>query len=128
MALVLLSIVQDWGSQNSNTLIQIRNGILTVILLSYGVTLLWRAFSKKATEEDIAEKNNERNHLIRYKIKARMSDITFGVLFVLMTCGMIGYKMTANIIWFVIFLVLSVLFGLLLIIEFFVKLFYETRE
>ena len=61
MVLALWSIIHDFGSPNPNTLVQIRDSVLSVFLLLMGVTAFWRAFSKKATKEDILEEQDERN-------------------------------------------------------------------
>ena len=88
----------------------------------------WRAFSKKATREDQIEERDERNRLIRYKSKARMLDIAYGILFVFMVCGMIGFKLTANPVWFAILVLPGLFLGGFLILEICVQLYYEKHE
>ena len=106
----------------------LRDSIISLFLLLMGITSFWRAFSKKATKEDIIEEYDERNRLIKYKSQSRMMDIAYVILFVFMVCGMIGYKLTANIVWGCIFVIPGFLLGLFLIIEIFVKLYYEKHE
>ena len=128
IVLALWSIIHDFGSPNPNTMVQIRDSIISLFLLLMGINSFWRAFSKKATKEDIVEEYDERNRLIKYKSQSRMLDIAYAILFVFMVCGMIGYKLTANIVWGCIFVIPGFLLGLFLIIEIFVKLYYEKHE
>ena len=123
----LWGIVLDFRSPDSNTLVQIRDSIISIFLLLMGINSFWRAFSKKATKEDIIEKYDERNRMIEYKSQARMLDIVYAILFVLMICGIIGFKLTANIVWGCIFVIPGFLLGLFLIIQIFVKLCYEKH-
>ncbi len=122
------SIFGDFGNPNHNLIVQIRDIVLSIVLLSVGITSFWQAFSKKATKEDFIEENDERNKLIVYKSKSRMLDIVYGILFIVMICGMVGFKMTANMIWFSIFIIPGFLLGLFVLIEIFVKLYYEKHE
>ena len=78
--------------------------------------------------EDQIEERDERNRLIRYKSKARMLDIAYGILFVFMVCGMIGFKLTANPVWFAILVLPGLFLGGFLILEIFVQLYYEKHE
>ena len=128
MVLALWSIIHDFGSPNPNTLVQIRDSVLSVFLLLMGVTAFWRAFSKKATKEDILEEQDERNCWIKYKSQSRVLNIAYGILFVCMVFGMIGFKMTAHMVWFSLFVIPGFLLGLFLVIEIFVKLYYEKHE
>ena len=123
----LWGIVLDFRSPDSNTLVQIRDSIISIFLLLMGINSFWRAFSKKATKEDIIEKYDERNRIIEYKSQTRMLDIVYVILFVLMICGIIGFKLTANIVWGCIFVIPGFLLGLFLIIQIFVKLYYEKH-
>lgn len=122
------SLFWNFGNPNHNLFVQIRDIVLSIVLLSAGITSFWRAFSKKATKEDFIEENDERNKLIVYKSKSKMLDIVYGILFIIIICGMVGFKMTANMIWFSIFIIPGFLFGLFVLIETFVKLYYEKHE
>lgn len=128
ITLAVWSICHDFGSPNPNTLVQVRDAVLSVLLLLVGINSFWRAFSKKATKEDIIEQHDERNHLIKCKSKARMLDIVYGILFAFMVFGLIGFKMTANVGWCAIFIIPGFLLGLSFIIQIFVELYYEKHE
>ncbi len=110
-----------------NTLVQTRNLILSVVLLLAGLSAFVRAFSKKATVEDLIEAQDERNLLIRCKSKARMLDIVYGVLFVLVIGCMIGAKITANEAWIMLLITPAFLLGLFFLLEIFVTLYYEKH-
>lgn len=125
--LAVWSVFLDFNSPDPNGLVRVRDTILSVFLLLLGITSFVRAFSKRATKEDIINKQDERNILIRYKSKSRMLDIAYGFLFVFMICGLIGYKLTANIAWGMIFLIPGFLLGLFLIIEIVVNIYYEKH-
>ena len=127
IVLALWSIIHDFGSPNPNNGSDKRQHNISVFTVM-GITSFWRAFSKKATKEDIIEEYDERNRLIKYKSQSRMMDIAYVILFVFMVCGMIGYKLTANIVWGCIFVIPGFLLGLFLIIEIFVKFYYEKHE
>lgn len=126
--LAFWNIFHDFGSPDPNTLVQIRDSILSVILLFLGISSFWRAFSKQATKEDLIEEHDERNRLIKYKSQSRMLDIAYGILFAFTVCGMIGFKLTAQMMWLSLFIIPGFLLGLFLIIEIFVTLYYEKRE
>lgn len=98
MGLAVWNIVVDFGEPDPNTLIQIRDSILSVVLLLIGINFFWRAFSKKATKEDFIEKQDERNKWVEYRSKSKMLDIVYITLFVIMICGVVGFKMTANMV------------------------------
>ena len=128
LGLAVWSIVLDFGEPDPNTFVQIRDSVLSVILLLIGINSFWRAFSKKAAREDIIEEQDERNKWIEYKSKSKMLDIAYTTLFIIMICGVVGFKMTANIVWFTIFVIPAFLLGLFILIEIFVKLYYEKHE
>lgn len=124
----LWSIIFDFHSPSSNTLVQTKHIIVSIILLLIGISSVLRAFSKQATKEDMDKMYDERNRLIKYKSQSKMLDIVYGILFVFIVCGMVGFKITGNMIWFSILIIPGFLFGLFLIIEIFVKLYYEKHE
>ncbi len=113
--LAVWNLLHDFFVQEGDMAVQIRGFILSLVLLSLGVRLFRRAFSKEATREDIVEELDERNRLVELKSQARMLHIVCGVLFVVMLCGLVGYRLTGNIAWAFIFTIPGVLLGLFLI-------------
>lgn len=128
LGLAVWSIVLDFGEPDPNAFVQIRDSVLSVILLLIGINSFWRAFSKKATKEDFIEEQDERNKWIEYRSKSKMLDIVYITLFIIMICGVVGFKMTANMVWFAILIIPGFLLGLFVLIEIFVKLYYEKHE
>lgn len=128
LGLAVWSIVLDFGKPDPNTLVQIRDTAFSVLLLFIGINSLWRAFSKKATKEDLIEEQDERNEWIEYKSKSKMLDIVYTILFAIMIGGVIGIKMTANKAWFTVLVIPSFFLGLFFFIEIFVKIYYEHHE
>lgn len=128
VVLAIWTIASDFGEPDPDTIIQIRDSVLAVVLLSVGINSFWRAFSKKATREDFIKKQDERNKLIEYKSSKKMLEIVYGILFIIMVGGAIGFRMTANMVWFAIFIIPGFLLGLFVLIEILVKLYYEKHE
>lgn len=125
--LAIWGFIHDAQSPNPNAAVQVRDSIVSVFVLLMGLTSFFRAFSKKATREDFIDERDERNRLVEYKTSKKMLEIAYGVLFVIMIGGMIGFKMTANMIWFAIFIIPGFLLGLFVIVEIFVKLYYDKK-
>ncbi|MCB6416394.1 hypothetical protein LI221_15250 [Faecalimonas umbilicata] len=125
VVLALWNIFLNFSSPDPNMAAQIKDSVLSVLLLLIGITSFVRVFSKKAAKEDMDEEHDDRNCLIEYKSKSKMLDITYGVLVVAVICGMIGFKMTTDTVWFFILIISAVLLGLLWIIEIFITLYYE---
>lgn len=78
------NIVHAFIAPHSNSIIQVKNIIFSIILLAIGMLGFVRAFSKKATREDLIEEQDERNRLVSLKTKSKTLDIMFGFLFTLM--------------------------------------------
>lgn len=127
MILAVASAVTDLRRPDPNTLVAVRDWALTVFLFLLGVNSFWRAFSRSATREDRIEAADERSRWVELKSKARMLDVSYGILFAVMVAGFIGFKMTASGVWFALLIVPGVLLGLFLLLEVFVKLWYEKR-
>ncbi len=125
--LAIVGMALDFRSPAANTLVQVRDSVISVFLLLMGINSFWRAFSKHATKEDMIAEYDERNRLIEYKSQSRMLDIAYTILFGLMVCGFIGFKLTANAVWGCIFIIPGFLLGLFLIIHIVVKLYYKKR-
>lgn len=102
--------------------------VIGILLLAIGVTTIGRAFSKKASQEDYIEQQDERNRWIQLKTKAKMLDIMFGGILFLLTVGLIGYLLTENIAWGYLF------FGPCLLLAFYwvaylvINVYYERHE
>lgn len=68
---LLLELVRPSG----NTAVFIRDLVLFSLLILFGVRQVVRAFSIKATREDLLEERDERNKYIRHKAKDRLDHV-----------------------------------------------------
>lgn len=127
LTLAAAGIAANLMKPDPNELIRVRDWGLAGFILLLGLNSFWRAFSRGATREDRTEAMDERNHMVELKSKARMLDIVYGILFFLMACGVIGFKMTAGGTWFALLVIPGFLLGLFLLLHVFVKLWYEKR-
>lgn len=127
LTLAAAGIAANLMKPDPNELIRVRDWVLAGFILLLGLNSFWRAFSRGATREDRIEAMDERNHMVELKSKARMLDIVYGILFFLMACGVIGFKMTAGGAWFALLVIPGFLLGLFLLLQVFVKLWYEKR-
>ena len=108
---------------------QVVKGIIVgAVLLVIGLTGFTRAFSRQATREDMIEENDERNKLVRLKSKARVNDVMFWTMIVLIACGVIGYYQTDNMAWA--FLAFAPILQMIVYVwsSIFVSIYYEHRE
>lgn len=121
--LALLVIVPE-----DSTAQLVKGLVLGIFMLILGVTMFRRAFSKQATREDIFEKNDERNALVRLKAQARTSTVLLWVIVVLMAAGLIGYMMTEKMAYAFVFTVPAVLLIVYMFSIIGLTIYYEHRE
>ncbi|MGR3779554.1 hypothetical protein ACT1UG_28950 [Bacillus paramycoides] len=107
---------------------QIKNVLLSALLITIGISGFIRAFSRKATQVDLVEEQDERNRLIIFKSKARTLDILFWCLVVIMIGGLVGYIMTKNIAWGFIFIIPGLLISFYWITYIITLVYYEKHE
>lgn len=99
-----------------------------IVFLTIGLSGFTRAFSKQATREDIIRANDERNKLVKLKTKARVNDVMFWTMIVLIVAGVIGYYWTDNIAWA--FLAFAPILQMIVYVwsSIFISIYYEHRE
>ncbi|MFD3450243.1 hypothetical protein ACFDTO_37320 [Microbacteriaceae bacterium 4G12] len=107
---------------------QIKSVLFSVLLITIGISGFIRAFSRKATQVDLVEEQDERNRLIIFKSKARTLDILFWCLVVITIGGLVGYIMTKNIAWGFIFIVPALLINFYWITYIITLVYYEKHE
>ena len=107
---------------------QIKSILLSALLIAIGINGFIRAFSRKATQIDLVEKQDERNRLIIFKSKARTLDILFWCLVVILIGGLVGYIITKNIAWGFIFIVPGLLISFYWITYIITLVYYEKYE
>ncbi|MER0279520.1 hypothetical protein ABRY18_04910 [Clostridioides difficile] len=113
---------EDWLT------LQIKHVVFYIIILSFGIITLIRAFSKKATQEDRIESMDERNRLIKLKSEAKSGNIIFWITTIISICSFLFYYLTENILYMFIFIPTAILSIMYIIIEFISYLYYEKRE
>ena len=121
---LLLELVRPSG----NTAVFIRDLVLFSLLILFGVRQIVRAFSIKATREDLLEERDERNKYIRLKTGSTMFKVAEILLFLWTIGSMIGYGFTRDDMWVMGVIVAGFTLGLLFIIELFVGIHYENRK
>lgn len=106
----------------------IKGFVFGIVLLTIGLSGFTRAFSRRATREDLIIKNDERNKLVKLKTKARVNDVMFCVMVMLLAGGVIGYYRTDNIAWA--FLAFAPILQMIVYVwsSIFVSIYYEHRE
>lgn len=77
----------------------IKDVIIDFIILIMGLVGFLRAFSAKATREDIIEENDERNKLVKLKSEAKTGNLMFWVYCIVAVIGGVGFTLTANEGW-----------------------------
>lgn len=99
-----------------------------IVFLTIGLSGFTRAFSKQATREDIIRANDERNQLVKLKTKARVNDVMFWLVIVLLVVGVVGYYWTDNIAWA--FLAFAPILQMIVYVwsSIFISIYYEHRE
>lgn len=107
---------------------QIKDLIVSVLLLAIGITSVVRAYSKKASREDFIEKSDERNQLTQLKTKAKMLDLMIWAVCFLLAVSLIGYMVTENTAWGFLFFgpCLLLIFAWISFIA--INLYYEHHE
>lgn len=107
---------------------QIKNVLLSALLIAIGIIGFIRAFSRKATQEDLIKEQDERNHLIMLKSKAKTLGILFWCLVIITIGGLVGYIITKNIAWGFTFIVSGLLITFYWIIYLITLVYYEKHE
>lgn len=107
---------------------QVKNIVLWLVLVLIGISTFIRAFSKKATREDMIEGEDERNRLVLLKTKAKMLDLMFWAMTIIMVLAMIGYAVTKQAEWAFVFTVPGILLAFYWISYIIVNIYYEKHN
>lgn len=107
---------------------QIKNVLMSALLIAIGISGFIRAFNRKATQLNLVEEQDERNRLIILKSKARTLDILLCCLVVIMIGGLVGYIITKNIAWGFVFIVPGLLISFYWIASIVTLVYYEKHE
>ena len=103
LALGICGLVMELFIHPSDFLPETVKGIIIYsILVLIGLTGFLRAFSVRATREDLIEENDERNKLINLKSEAKTNRLMFGVYVLFVFFGGIGFYCTDELGWAVV--------------------------
>ena len=122
------ALILEFVRPSSNTAVFIRDIVLFSLLILFGVRQSVRAFSMKATRDDIREERDERNRYIKLKTGSTMFKVAEALLFLWTLGSMAGYGLTHDDMWVMGVIVAGFTLGLLFIIELFVSVHYENKE
>lgn len=101
--------------------------ILGLVFLLLGLMMLLRALSKSATREDIIDDNDERNILIKLKVQACTASVLCLTFVLFMVVGLVGFVMTNNEAWTLVFTVPAVFLIVYIIASIVATVYYEKR-
>ena len=122
------ALILEFVRPSGNTAVFVRDIVLFSLLILFGVRQTVRAFSMKATREDMLEERDERNRYIRLRTGSTMFRVAEALLFIWTMGSLLGYGFTKDDMWIMGVVVAGFTLGLLFIIELFVGIQYERRE
>ncbi|WP_085832169.1 hypothetical protein [Clostridium merdae] len=107
---------------------QIKDILISVVVLLLGVNGFVRAFSKKATVQDKIEQEDERNRLIKLKSGAKAFQVL--QIFLLLATGVFAvvYKLTSNIGWIPFLIATAVIWNVGFLVDMIAGIYYEKRS
>lgn len=105
----------------------IKGVIIDGILVLIGLTGFLRAFSVRATREDLIEANDERNELVRLKSGATTNSFMFWLYVLFVILGGVGFYCTEEIGWAFVCVVALLLMTIWFILSMVMVVYYEKR-
>lgn len=107
---------------------QIKDILISVVVLLLGVNGFVRAFSKKATVQDKIEQEDERNRLIKLKSGAKAFQVL--QIFLLLATGVFAvvYKLTSNIGWIPFLIATAVIWNVGFLVDMIAGIYYEKHS
>ena len=122
LALPLTCAVKGWER------FDIKDGVLTVLLVLLGIGMILRSFHKEQSQEDWVEDHDERRRWVQLRSQA----LCYRVLWWLLAAGMagsaVGYGITDDQLYIGIFLGCLVLYGAVMVVRLAGWWYYEKRE
>ena len=105
----------------------IKDVIIDFIILIMGLVGFLRAFSAKATREDIIEENDERNKLVKLKSEAKTGNLMFWVYCIVAVIGGVGFTLTANEGWGFFCVTALLLISIWFVIAIATHIYYDSK-
>lgn len=127
-AVALINLIFELLRPSSTTLEFVSNIFWTIVLMGIGITGFIRAFSKQATEEDIAFEEAEKKSIAKIKGKAKTLDILSGLSFIIMILSVIGWKVTGQELLAGMFVLSGLSIPFIAITETVANIHYSSKE
>ncbi|OFI49492.1 hypothetical protein BG261_02625 [Floricoccus tropicus] len=108
--------------------ISIKTLVLPIIMLICGFTNIKDAFSKNRTLENKINENDERNQLIKLKSQTMSHKIFSNITITIAILFLLLYFINRNISFLNIFIVASIIWSIINIIDIFTYFYYEKKE
>ena len=105
----------------------IKDVIIDFIILIMGLVGFLRAFSAKATREDIIEENDERNKLVKLKSEAKTGNLMLWVYCIVAVIGGVGFTLTANEGWAFFCVTALLLISIWFVIAIVTYIYYDSK-
>lgn len=128
LVLGVSALVADLAINPSDFLPQtIKDVIVDMIIVLMGLAGFLRAFSAKATREDMIEEHDERNRLVNLKSEAKTGSLMFWVYVVFVIAGGVGFTLTGNVGWAFLCVVSLVMISVWFVISIGTIIYYEKH-
>lgn len=109
-------------------ILQIKNFVISFMVLSIGLNSLIRAFSNNCTKEDIVSKNNVRNRIIKLKSQSSSFVIFQALIFIGVILSIIIFCFTENFLSVTILIILGLLLSMSWIVELITTIYYKNKQ
>lgn len=127
-AVALINLIFELRRPSSTTLEFASNIFWIIVLMGIGITGFIRAFSKQATEEDIAFEETEKKSIAKIRGKAKTLDILSGLSFIIMILSVIAWKMTGQELLAGMFVLSGLSIPFIVITEVIAEIHYKSKE
>ncbi len=106
---------------------QIKDVIIALLLIIFGIGSITRAFSERLTQEEKTADQDERNQMIELKTKRKSFQLTQGICFCLMLAFFVFGKVSGESILFCVGLGLGFAYAISMFTELFTYFYYERK-
>ena len=122
------SLMKDLITPSNWMILQIKNFVISFMVLSIGLNSLIRAFSNNCTKENIVSKNNVRNRIIKLKSQSSSFVIFQALIFIGGILSIIIFCFTENFLSVTILIILGLLLSMSWIVELITTIYYKNKQ
>lgn len=122
------SLVKDLITPSNLMIIQIKNFVISFLILSIGLNSLIQAFFNKCTKKDIATKNNERNRMVKLESQSVSFVIFQALIFIGIILSIVVFHFTENLLAVIILIILGLLLSMSWIVELITTIYYKNKQ